>query len=345
MSYSHKERHSITVSGTVSGSFSYPASESGGSKSVSMNYSQNVPIDVNVHVDTNKFDNSVDKCTSNVGFLTAAVTAAEAANIASKINNSNKLSKAITAGFFNLIGTDINLQITELQKKIDATMIELRSLAEACVKKQRQMEGDYARISSRYAKVFDELDREQENRIYDMDKPVFTFRRTANKQNSRFVDTPMVNMVAVVGEEGSKILSRILVSNTKREALVNIDKFKAMLIHEHNLDRSIKERLLSQDSAGRIYVPVLFLSTLDEWERRLVETPEWIPTLNDEQTKNMLAEQLEGQPFDPKRVGKKRADEIKSYVQARSFEKYGDNSEMNKRIRAKVEEFMNSQLA
>lgn len=217
MSYTRKYHEIITVRGKRTITVSYPASQSGGSKSVTVDYEEKVPVDVNIHVDTKPFDNSVEHCNENVNVLTAAVVAAETAQIISIDKNAKKVATTVVNGFFSYIKSEISQQIAELTQSIDAQLMHLRELANSCAQKKTQMEGDFLRISSRYVKIFDDLNNELRNRIFELDKPTFQFKKELDNQKIRNTENDMVNTVAIFGREGGTIQNQIGTSFTKKE--------------------------------------------------------------------------------------------------------------------------------
>ena len=176
MSYSRSYSETITLSGSETKTVSYPASENGGSTTVTVYYTEYVPVDVNIHVDTDPFEAGVAKCNSRVNLLTTTVVATEVAQIASIASNAKKVGSAVVEGFFKTIRSEISQQIMELSQKIDSHLIHLRELAKSCAARQKQMETDYNRISTRYSKIFNDLNNELSNRIYELNKPAFSFK-------------------------------------------------------------------------------------------------------------------------------------------------------------------------
>ena len=180
MSYSRSFSKTIAIH--YSGSVSYPASQSGGSVSYSGTAYEDVVV--NINVDTDAFDSSVRHCNNSVGALTGAVVATEGAQVASIRQNAIKIGQTIVDGFFSTVRSEISQQITELKNRIDADLIHLNELAKRCVDKQRQMESDYNRISGRYLKIFSDLDNELDNRIHEIDRPVFEFRQRTGRSRA-----------------------------------------------------------------------------------------------------------------------------------------------------------------
>lgn len=187
MSYTrtYRERIAVHYSGTVS--YNYPASQNGGSGTAHYSGTEYEDVNVSIEVDTEPFDNSVEHCNTNVNLLTGAVVATEAAQIVSIDKNSKKVAETIITGFFGYIRSEISQQIAELSQNIDAQLMHLKELAQSCLAKKKQMEGDFTRISSRYIKIFDDLNNELSNRIYELDKPTFVFKKELDNQSIRTI--------------------------------------------------------------------------------------------------------------------------------------------------------------
>ncbi|MEY5040742.1 MAG: hypothetical protein RLZZ414_270 [Bacteroidota bacterium] len=224
MSYSRKYKETITVRGSKTINVSYPKSENGGSKSVTVDYIENVPVDVNIYVDTDPFDDSVESCNNNVNLLTGAVVATETAQVVSINKNSKKVANTIVNGFFDYIRSEISQQISELTQGIDSQLMHLKELSKAVLDKKRQMEGDFSRISSRYIKTFEDLNNELSNRIFELDKPTFVFKKELDNQNIRSTNNDLVNTVVVFGKEGSDLQTKISTSIAKKRALDTLNK-------------------------------------------------------------------------------------------------------------------------
>ncbi len=294
MSYSRSYHETITVRGSKTVSVSYPASQSGGSTSVTVNYTENVPIDVNIHVDTVPFDHSVDKCNTNVNLLTTAVVATETAQVASINKNSQKVADTIIGGFFGYIRSEISQQVAELSQQIDAQIMHLRELAQSCVAKKKQMENDYNRISGRYFKIFNDLNHELDNRVYELDKPTFVFKKETDSQKNRTSGNDLVGTVAIFGSECGGLQSKLSASIAKKRALDTLNQAKIFLWQQKKLNHTIQQSMLNENDSSRKYSPVCLIETSNE--KKLTDkklfTSDYIAGLQDHSVKKELTEQF-----------------------------------------------------
>ena len=338
MSYTERYSRTITVTGTVSGSVSYPASQTSGTVSFTKSYSQTVPIDVNIHVDTDPFDNSVNYCNSHVHTLTGAVIATEAAEIKAKRKNAIKVGDAAVKGFFNVIGFDLRSQISELTQKTESLLIALKDLAKACIKKQTQMEADYTRISKRYYSIFEDLNKELENRIFELNKPAFTFKRETDKQKGRTTDNDMVSTVAVFGMESGDLQAKISASVTKKRALDTLNKARMFLLQQKALDNIIKQRTYNESKEGHFSVPVCYVQTVDDKGgiEQAIYASRQIPVLNTAAAMNRMASQFVSKSLSWKPMPKENAENVSIFFDLELNRRIPEDTPHSRRIKEMI---------
>jgi hypothetical protein len=224
-------------------------------------------VHINIDVDDEPFNKSVAGVNNTVNLLTGAVVATEAAQVASINHNARKVGDTIVEGFFKTLRSEISQQIMELSQRISADLIHLRELAKQCVSKQKQMETDYNRISSRYLKIFDDLDNELENRIYALNKPAFVFKNNSDEQAVRSSGNDLVSTVAVFGGEGGELQARISASVVKKRAFDTINQANVYLLKQKKLENTITQSMLEESIASQRFAPVCFVETQNEKEQ------------------------------------------------------------------------------
>ena len=277
MSYSRSYHKSIPVH--YSGRVSYPASQSGGSVSYSGTVYEDVTIDV--YVETTAFDNEVHHCNNSVGTLTGSIVATEAAQVASIRENSHKVGDTIVKGFFKTVQSEISQQIMELTTKIEATLVHLRKLAERCQSKQTQMQNDYARTSSRYMKIFEDLNKELEHRIYELCRPAFTFKRSTDERILNVLSDDIATTAIVSGAEHSLLEARLASSLTKRRAVDTIMQANTFLTKQKRTELVLNHNTIDESEDCSIYLPVCFLETKDnDITNRQIYKPEKLNKVN-----------------------------------------------------------------
>jgi hypothetical protein len=156
------------------------------------------------------------------------------------------------------------------------------------------MEGDYHRISGRYVKVFEDLNKELSNRIFELDKPAFVFKKETDNQKIRTSDNDMVSTVAIFGSDSSDLQSKIGASIAKKRALDTLNKAKMFLWQQKKLNTTIQQSMLNESKSGSIFAPVCFLETnnKDHQIDKNVFTTDYLSMLNEKNKKNELIEQF-----------------------------------------------------
>ncbi len=253
-----------------------------------------IPITVDIHVDTKPFDKGVSNVNSNIDLLTGAVVASEAAQVASIHENSKKVGGTIVNGFFSYIRSEISQQISELSQNIDSQLMHLKELSKAVQSKKFQMKNDFERISSRYIKIFDELNSELSNRIYELDKPTFLFKKETDKQAIRSVSNDLVNTATIFGFENSDLHSKISTSIAKKRAYDTILKARKFLSEQNVLNKTIHRSMLNENLDGFKFAPICFVETQNNINQldKEIFTEEYINYLGDDHAKEYLLNQF-----------------------------------------------------
>lgn len=256
---SYTRRFSKTVTIRYSGSVSYPASQNGGSVSYSGTAHEKVNFDVTV--DTEPFDDAIVEMKGDIDQLTASVVATETAQIESIDSTSRQIGNTIVEGFFKTVRSDISQQITALTIQSESLLLQLSKLAERCREKQTQMGTDYRRLSERYLKVFEDLNKELENRVYSIDEPIFRAGRSLNEIGDHKGNESSPATVSVTAGETAHLHSVLAANHTKRSALEAVEKGKRFLSIQYASDDVVNRCLLKGDASGMIHTPYCVVET------------------------------------------------------------------------------------
>lgn len=254
MSYRRSYTGYVHYSGTVS----YPASQNGGSVS----YSGTEPVYITIDVDTNAFDASVEHCTDAVNTLTGAVVATEAAQVESKRRASKQIASSIVKGFFEYVGADLSQKIKELASKCESLFFALMGHKENCLSKSKQMQDDYNRISKRYSKIFEDLDKETVSRIEVLDRPTFQFAETAQNLIDRNSNTELLGISTISANESIKLETVLSCSHVKQQASILLAKANNYLQGTYRLANSVRDMLDESQVEEEIMLPVMFVESV-----------------------------------------------------------------------------------
>lgn len=264
-----------TYTGYVSGSveYSYPASERGGTGYA--HYQE--PVYITIDVDTNAFDASIDHCNDAVNALTGAVVATEAAQVESKRRASKQIASSIVKGFFEYVGADLSQKIKELASKCESLFFALMGHKENCLSKSKQMQDDYNRISKRYSKIFEDLDKETVSRIEVLDRPTFQFAETAQNLIDRNSNTELLGISTISANESIKLETVLSCSHVKQQASILLAKANNYLQGTYRLANSVRDMLDESQVEEEILLPVMFVESVinsENKETKIIGTDE-----------------------------------------------------------------------
>jgi len=259
MSYSRNYHTSVHYSGSVS--YTYGASEHGGSGTA--HYSGSVPVNVTINVNTAPFDGSVAHFNKSVDFLTGSVVAMKTAQCMAIKQTSEEVSTALINGFFGTIKTEISQQLQALDSAIKAVFGLLIQQGKAVSDKKNVMEGDYNRISSRYIRLFADLDNECYKRIYALDKQSFNLSEKVQKKllSESTSDAAANNLLSLEEVASSKTI--IFISSLNRKVLDVMKTLYDYIMQETRINSLIESFLSNEETDGNISmdIPVIWSET------------------------------------------------------------------------------------
>jgi hypothetical protein len=217
----------------------------------------------------------------------------------------------------------------ELSQRIDAQLLHLRELAKNCVAKQKQMETDYNRISSRYLKTFDDLNNELGNRIFELDKPAFVFKKNIDNHSNRTYDNDLVSTVAVFGRESGDLQAKISASIAKKRALNTINQSSLFLWKQKKLQSTINRSMLNENYSATRFFPVCFIETNGEKNQinKNVYQPDFLPKIN----QNEMFENFKVQNWTD--ANKEKKENIQRYFNSEINNVHTSNNQHDERVR------------
>jgi hypothetical protein len=202
------------------------------------------------------------------------------------------------------------------------------------------METDYNRISSRYLKIFGDLNNELENRIFELDKPAFLFKEESDNQAIRTSGNDLVSTVAVFGSEGGELQAKISASIAKKRALDTINKANIFLLKQKKLHTTINQSMLKESIAATQYSPVCFIETNNEKGQigKNIYTQDFLPQTNP----NVIIEDFQNQSWSA--ATKENKDKIQRYFNAEISNSYTSADPHTNRVKDNIVKMFNFNL-
>jgi hypothetical protein len=164
----------------------------------------------------------------------------------------------VNRGFYSLIRSQISQKTAKLQSEVDSHLIQLMQQKKALMSIKGRMDRDYGMISKRYQKLFNGLNTNLKQRIFELDKPTINFAvKEVDKVSNR---TKYLTATIPVSQiESLKNSQQILAANLKSKGFNVIGSMRGFL-SEMNTQKKITDRILIKDSRYRenasLFIPV-----------------------------------------------------------------------------------------
>ena len=264
MSYTRTYRKTIRIPYSGSVSYSYGPSQNGGSGTAYYSGTAVEEVEVDIEVDTVPFDNSVVSCNNHVDALTTSVVATQAAQVKSIKEKAKQIGNTVVDGFFNTIRFDISNQIVELQKRVEALLLDMHESQKKLQNLRQQMERDYHRKAEQYATIFNDLNKELDNRVHALDQPVFVTAANMYAAEDRFMESDMLNIVALAGKENALLDAQIGTAIAKTHARQALNEANTFLSKKLATEITLNHCKLDENEERTYYSPVCYASLTNE---------------------------------------------------------------------------------
>ena len=267
--------------------------------------------------------------------------ATEAAQVEAKREASKQIASSIVKGFFQYVGADLSQKIKELSSRCESLFFALMGHKDNCLAKTKQMQDDYNRISKRYSKIFEDLDKETISRIEVLDKPTFQFADTAQSLIDRSSDTDLLGISTISANENIKLETVLSCSHVKQQASILLSKANEYLQGTYRLSNAVRDMLYESRDGEDILLPVLFVESVvnaDNRETRILGTDaEYMPSgqkVNSQLRSRFLSQDIEWSAMEDRDFEK-----VLSYVNAQV-----QTGQMDERTLKTMLGLMNSQV-
>lgn len=222
-------------------------------------------------VDTEPMAQEITTVSRQIKGTTAAVIGMRAAVIQAEEAAADHVCDNVNKGFYTLIHSQISQKIARLQSEVDSHLMKLRQLQRQLTNIRSRMERDYNMISTRYLKLFNGLNKNLQQRVFELDKPTIEFAvkdvdKVSNRTKQLTATVPVAQLESLAASQ------RILASNIKYRGLKVIDSMTKFLSDMEEQKQLTDRILLSSDAAAEnasLMIPVIISeSNYDELDNR-----------------------------------------------------------------------------
>ena len=214
-------------------------------------------------VDTHPMANEIGKVSNHVNATTGAVVAMQAAVVLAETRAADLVCENVNKGFYSLIRSQISQKTAKLQSEVDSHLIQLNQQKKALLAIKFRMERDFNMIANRYIKLFNGLNSNLKQRIFELDKPTIDFAvKEIDKVSNR---TKYLTASVSVNQLESLVSSqKILTSSVKYKGAKVIESIKSFL-SEMNAQKKLTDKILINDhrytTDAKTLIPVIILET------------------------------------------------------------------------------------
>lgn len=213
----------------------------------------------NYTVDTHPMASEINTVSNHVKGTTTAVVAMQTAVVLAEAKAADHVCANVNKGFFTLIRSQISQKVAKLQSEVDSHLMQLNQQRKQLLAIKGRMERDYNMISSRYLKLFNGLNVNLKQRVFELDRPTVDFAvREVEKVSNR--TKYLTATVPVTQLESLAISQKIIASNVKFRGFKVIDSMTNFLSDMNEQKRLTNKILLStgvKNENTTLSVPVI----------------------------------------------------------------------------------------
>jgi hypothetical protein len=170
----------------------------------------------------------ISQVSNHVKGTTAAVVSMANAVVMAEEAAAEHVCTNVNRGFYNLMRSQISQKIAKLQSEVDSHLMKLNQLKKNLLAIKNRMERDYGMTSFRYLKLFNGLNANLKQRVFELDRPVINFAIKDVEQISN--RTKYLTATVPVSQLESLAMSqKIVISNVKYRGFNVINSMKNFL--------------------------------------------------------------------------------------------------------------------
>jgi len=213
----------------------------------------------NYTVDTRPMAEEINSVSRHVNVTTGAVVSMQAAVILAEEKAADHVCKNVNKGFYSLIRSQISQKMAKLQSDVDSHLMQLVQQKNALLSIKNRMQRDYNMIAGRYVKLFNGLNANLKQRVFELDKPTIDFAiKEVDKVSNR--NKYLTATIPISQLESISLSQRIVASNIKYKGLNVINSMRSFLF-EMNTQKKLTDQILINDNryteTATIFIPIV----------------------------------------------------------------------------------------
>lgn len=213
----------------------------------------------NYTVDTKPMAEEMRSVSRHVNATTGAVVAMQTAVIIAEEKAADHVCNNVNKGFYSLICSQISQKMAKLQSEVDSHLMQLVQQKNALLSIKNRMQKDYNMIASRYIKLFNGLNSNLKQRVFELDKPTIDFAvkevdKVSNRSKYLTATIPIAQLESLAASQ------KIVASNVKYRGF-NVIKSMRSFLFEMNTQKKLTDQILINDGryteTATVYIPIV----------------------------------------------------------------------------------------
>lgn len=213
----------------------------------------------NYTVDTKPMAEEMRSVSRHVNDTTGAVVAMQTAVIIAEEKAADHVCNNVNKGFYSLIRSQISQKMAKLQSEVDSHLMQLVQQKNALLSIKNRMQKDYNMIASRYIKLFNGLNSNLKQRVFELDKPTIDFAvkevdKVSNRSKYLTATIPIAQLESLAASQ------KIVASNVKYRGF-NVIKSMRSFLFEMNTQKKLNDQILINDGryteTATVYIPIV----------------------------------------------------------------------------------------
>lgn len=201
-----------------------------------------------VTVDTEPMAQSVERVGYHVDATSAAVVAMKVATVAAEQAAADKICDNVNRGFHSLLLSQISQKAAKAKSVVDAKFQEMFHMEASLYRIKNQMERDFHRISSRYHKLFKNINNTLRTRVHELDKDSV---EVASIHMPQAIQRMMrVGVQAPVHQKESLSGAQFILSSIARNHTINVIACIQGMVNKTELLQESMKNILDKESVG-----------------------------------------------------------------------------------------------
>ena len=227
-------------------------------------------------VDTVPMAEKIQEVGTEVEQTTIAVVAMKTAVIEAEKEGAQHVCQNVNRGFFTLMQSQLATKLAQKKSRTEALLAQLAMQKRRLTEIKNSMENDYRRISARYGRIISNINKQLEQRIVDLDKPVYKFCNNdiATCSNRKLSVTGIAPLVQKEDVQAAQRINSSVLRIDGEKAIGHLKEFLMEFAKSDNeARRHTIESIPAKDS--EIYLPFVIMSGTvdDEGTQSLYVTP------------------------------------------------------------------------